>query len=223
MEARLMNAVKIGTTPARRVSGDGSKKRTADTFERDLVDLIPHLYNFSRMMCRRGSIAEDIAQEALAKAWRARDRFEPGTNLRAWLFTILRHEIYSHKRREWRHAPWDEIAGERVPAPADEQDWAMDLSDCVRALGQLPAGQRDAVLLVGAAGFSYENASSLLGSPIGTLKSRLTRGRGNLTKLLASEKPLKPRTATPARNGMDDVLAQMAAVEAAGAGRALQM
>ena len=202
---------------------DVTKKRADGAFERELVALMPYLQNYSRMLCRRGSISEDVAQDALAKAWRARDRFEPGTNLRAWLFTILRHEIYSHKRREWRHAPWDEDAGERVPAPSDEQDWAMDLSDCMRALGQLPAGQRDAVLLVGAAGFSYENASDLLGSPVGTLKSRLTRGRDNLSKLLANEKPLKPRTATPALNGMDDVLAQMAAVEAAGAGRALQM
>jgi RNA polymerase sigma-70 factor (ECF subfamily) len=222
MEARLMRTAT--KAPSRgRARADITKKRDDEAFERELVALMPHLQNFSHMLCRRGSIAEDIAQEALAKAWRGRDRFEPGTNLKGWLFTILRNEIYSYKRREWRHAPWDEVAGERIPAPADEQDWAMDLSDCVRALGQLPAHQRDAVLLVGAAGFSYENASNLLDTPVGTLKSRLTRGRENLAKLLTNEKPLKPRTATPARNGMDDVLAQMAAVEAVGASRALHM
>ena len=192
---------------------DAPEKSPDDAFERELIALLPHLRNFSRMLCRRQDFAEDITQETLIKAWRARDRYEPGTNLRAWLFTILRHEFYSHKRRAWRQAPWDEDFGAAIPAPADEQSWAMDLSDCTRALGQLPAGQRETVLLVGVGGFSYEDAASLLQSPVGTLKSRLARGRSNLTKLLAGDQPLRQRSEMRATTGVDDILAQMSAVE----------
>jgi RNA polymerase sigma-70 factor (ECF subfamily) len=174
------------------------------------------------MLCGRQEFAEDIAQETLIKAWRARDRFEPGTNLRAWLFTILRHEYYSHRRRAWRQASWDEDFADSIPAPADEQSWAMELSDCTRALGQLPVGQRETVLLVGVGGFSYENAASLLQSPVGTLKSRLARGRSNLAKLLAGDGPLQARTQMRASTGVDDILAQMTAVEAAARSTALR-
>src|ERR1700683_1811776 len=87
-------------------------------FQRDLIALIPHLRAFSRMLCGRRVIAEDMAQEALAKAWRARARFQPGTNLKAWLFTILRNEYYSHGRRAWRETHWDEVLGGRIAAPS---------------------------------------------------------------------------------------------------------
>jgi RNA polymerase sigma-70 factor (ECF subfamily) len=76
--------------------------RPSPQFERDLIALIRHLRALSRAMCGRRAIADDVAQEALAKAWRAQVRFAPGTNLKAWLFTILRHEYYSHVRRAWR-------------------------------------------------------------------------------------------------------------------------
>src|ERR1700678_386176 len=193
MEARVMATGTVAALPSRHARSGAPPKRPRDTFERDLIALLPHLRNFSRMLCGRQAFAEDIAQETLIKAWRARDRFEPGTNLRAWLFTILRHEFYSHKRRAWRQTSWDEDFGEGIPAPADEQSWAMDLSDCSRALGQLPVHQRETLLLVGVGGYSYEKTASALEAPIGTLKSRLARGRSNLTKLLAGGEPLEPR------------------------------
>jgi RNA polymerase sigma-70 factor (ECF subfamily) len=185
-----------------------------DTFERDLVALMPQLKNFSRALCGRHALAEDIAQEALAKAWRARDSFDPGTNLKAWLFTILRHEYYSYMRREWRQAPLDDDFDQHIPAPADEQLWAMDLSDCSRALGQIPVRQRETLLLVAVGGYSYESAATLLAAPVGTLKSRLARGRSNLAKLLAGGKPLQERLETRATTGVDDILSQLAAVKA---------
>ena len=216
MAARLMDTGVVAAQPQGRARSAALQKQAGDAFERELIALLPHLRNFSRMLCRRQDFAEDITQETLIKAWRARDRFEPGTNLRAWLFTILRHEFYSHKRRAWRQAPWDEGFADSIPGPADEQSWAMDLSDCTRALGQLPVGQRETLLLVGVGGFGYEDAARLLQSPVGTLKSRLARGRRNLTKLLASDQPLKPRSEARATTGVDDILAQMAAVEAVG-------
>lgn len=222
MAARVMNTGVVAASPRKNVCGDIPGKSPADTFERDLVALLPHLRNFSRTLCRSQNFAEDIAQEALIKAWRARDRFEPGTNLRAWLFTILRHEYYSHRRRAWRQVAWDEDFADSIPAPADEQAWAMDLSDCTRALGQLPVGQRETVLLVGVGGFGYVDAANMLRSPVGTLKSRLARGRRNLTKLLAGDDPLRPRSQMRATTGVDDILAQMTAVEAVARSTALR-
>ena len=214
MAARMKDA---GTVPPQKnARGNDSRRRPKDTFERDLVTLQPYLLNFARRLCGRQDFAEDIAQETLIKAWRARERFEPGTNLKAWLFTILRNELYSYQRRAWRQTAWDEDFGERIPAPADEQLWAMELSDCARALGQLPAGQRETLLLVGAGGFTYENAAGLLSAPVGTLKSRLARGRSGLTKLMAGSRSLQPRSQTRATDGADDILAQVAAVETAG-------
>lgn len=223
MAARVMNAGVVAAPPRKCARSDAAKKKLDAAFERELIAVLPYLLNFSRRLCGKLEFAEDIAQETLIKAWRARDRFEPGTNLRAWLFTILRHEFYSHQRRAWRQASWDEDFSESIPAPADEQSWAMDLSDCTRALGQLPTGQRETLLLVGAGGFSYEDAASLLQSPVGTLKSRLARGRSNLTKLLTSDQPLRSRSEARATTCVDDILAEMAAVEAAGASRALHM
>ena len=77
-------------------------------FQHDLVALIPHLRAFSRMLCRRADIADDLVQDTLAKSWAARARFQPGTNLKAWLFTILRHEYYSHGRRALSETSWEE-------------------------------------------------------------------------------------------------------------------
>jgi len=211
MATRMMDTGVVAAKPRGHAHGGVPSRRSDDAFERELIGLLPHLRNFSRMLCGRQDFAEDIAQETLIKAWRARDRFEPGTNLRAWLFTILRHEFYSHKRRAWRQTSWDEDFGEGIPAPADEQSWAMDLSDCARVFDELPVHQREAMLLVGVGGFSYLDAANILGAPIGTLKSRLARGREFLTTSLAGGRPLRQRSKMC---GVDDILAQMAAVRA---------
>jgi RNA polymerase sigma-70 factor (ECF subfamily) len=189
------------------------------TFERDLVALIPQLRALSRTLCGKQGIADDMAQEALAKAWGARDRFEPGTNLKAWLFTILRHEFYSHMRRAWRETRWDEQLGEQIPAPADEQVWAMDLSDCARAIGALPQRQREALLMVGAAGHTYGEAADFLGEAVGSVKSRMARGRGELVKFFEGKKPLPRRSPMTAAAATDSILSQLAEVRGAHADR----
>jgi RNA polymerase sigma-70 factor (ECF subfamily) len=191
--------------------------RLSSQFQCELVALIPHLRAFSRGLCGRRAIAEDMAQEALAKAWRARDRFEPGTNLKAWLFTILRNEFCSHARRGWRETHWDCEIGERIAAPANEQEWAVDLSDTTRALGGLPDSQREALILVAAGGFSYEEAARISGIPMGTAKSRVARARAALLKMLDGDEPLPRYSSARMASASDDILAQLSALTPVGA------
>jgi RNA polymerase sigma-70 factor, ECF subfamily len=191
--------------------------QSSDRFQRDLIALIPYLRAFSRVLCGRRAIAEDMAQEALAKAWRARERFEIGTNLKAWLFTILRNEFYSHTRKAWRETHWDDDLGDNIPAPAREQEWAMELSDAARALNALPDIQREPLILVAAGGLSYEEAAGICGTPIGTTKSRVARARAAMTKSLAGSIPLPPRPALRTLGTSDEILAQLSVLAQHGA------
>jgi len=191
--------------------------RPSSDFQRDLVALIPHLRAFSRGLCRRSEIAEDLVQEALAKAWRSRSSFELGTNLRAWLFTILRNEFYSHVRRAGREVHWDVEAAERIEAPSNEQEWAMTLSDTVRAMRRLPAGQREALILVAAGGFSHQDAAVICGTAIGTIKSRVARARAGLLNMLDGGRPLPSASHTSVTNASDEILAQLSALTPASA------
>jgi RNA polymerase sigma-70 factor (ECF subfamily) len=185
-----------------------------DTFQRDLLALIPNLRAFSRTLCARRGIADDMAQAALAKAWQARARFEPGSNLKAWLFTILRNEFYSNVRRAWRQADWNPEKGESIAAPAHEQDWSMDLSDTARALRLLPVAQREALILVAAGGFTYDEAAEIAGARLGTIKSRVARARIALQAILDGDDAL-PETNGPS-DPMNDILAQLSALTPGG-------
>lgn len=184
--------------------------RAGSEFERDLIALIPHLRAFSRSLCRNRTLAEDLMQEALAKAWGARARFETGSSLKAWVFTILRNEFYSHGRRAWREASWDAEKAERIAAPANQQEWTLELADAARALGVLPAQQRQAVMLFAAGGVSFDDAAKLCGTRVGALKSRLLRGRIRLSGILDGGTPLPRRSAKGTK--ADAILAQLAAV-----------
>jgi RNA polymerase sigma-70 factor (ECF subfamily) len=187
----------------------------SDLFQRDLLALIPHLRAFARTLCNHRELAEDMAQSTLVKAWRSQSAFQPGTNLKAWLFTILRNEFYTYRRRSWRQTHWDEIKGGRIAAPAEPQHWALELSDATRGLQELPDGQREALILVAAAGFSYEEAAEICGVPEGTVKSRVARGRLALAEMLDGERKFRgPSLRTDSSN---DILAQLAALTPAGA------
>lgn len=186
-------------------------------FERDLVALMPALRRFSYSLCRDSALAADMAQQALMKAWRSQENFKAGTNLQAWIFTILRNEFFSHRRRAWREAHWDAGVAEQIPAPPNEQEWTLNLSDANRALGTLPQHQREALILVGAGGFSYEDAAKLSGTRVGTIKSRVTRGRIGLSKRLG-DGTMPPRESGYGRStAPDDVLVQLSALSAGGA------
>jgi RNA polymerase sigma-70 factor (ECF subfamily) len=187
MTGNNLPAAKSDATP------ENSRSRVSDAqFKRELCALIPFLRAFARTLCGNRDMAEDLAQDALMRAWQSRQSFEAGTNLKAWLFTILRNQFYSECRRNWRKQPWDEKAGERIPDNRDTQSWTMDLADTARALALLPDFQREAVILVAAGGMSYEDAAAICDCSVGTVKSRVSRGRAALVKLLEGDQPLPP-------------------------------
>jgi RNA polymerase sigma-70 factor (ECF subfamily) len=155
----------------RRDDGDDS------AFKDDLVELIPFLRAFARTLCGDTATADDLAQETLLKAWKSRRQFEPGTNLKAWTYMILRNHFYSEKRRAWRQAAWDDEKAERTLTAASDQAAVLELDELRRALAELPPEQREALMLVGAAGFAYDEAARICGCAVGTIKSRVNRAR----------------------------------------------
>jgi RNA polymerase sigma-70 factor (ECF subfamily) len=154
-------------------------------------------------------MADDLAQETLVKAWQARNMFTAGTNLKAWLFTILRNQFYSDRRRAWRQAPWDQDAAERIPGSSGEQSWAAELSDTARALTCLSDEQREALILVGAGGFSYEDAAAICHCAVGTVKSRVARARKSLLSILEGEDPLPAAPHATEGDAAHDIMAQL--------------
>lgn len=153
-------------------------------FKTGLVEAIPYVRAFSRTLCGHRASADDLAQETLAKAWQARASFQLGTNLKAWLFMIARNQFYSDKRRAWRNVAWDEeLADARLIAPA-EQGFQVEMADLRRALTQITPEQREALILVGAGGLSYEEAAKVCGCAVGTVKSRVARARQALERML---------------------------------------
>jgi len=181
----------------------------APDFKNDLLALIPFLRAFARTLCGNPDMADDLAQEALVKAWQARSSFIPGTNLKAWLFTILRNQFYSDRRRSWRQAPWDQDAAERMPGMRDEQDWAAQLSDTARALRTLSDEQREALILVGAGGFSYEEAARICNCAVGTVKSRVARARKALIDILDGDDKLAAEPRPEQGDAARDIMAQL--------------
>ncbi|UOM34497.1 sigma-70 family RNA polymerase sigma factor [Acuticoccus sp. I52.16.1] len=151
----------------------------------ELIRQIPNLRAFAVSLCGNAERADDLVQEALMKAWASIDMFEAGTNMRAWLFTILRNVYYSDfrkKRREVEDAD-GKMAANLSTHP--EQIGHLDMVDFREALGKLAADQREALILVGASGFSYDEAAEICGCAVGTVKSRVNRARTRLAELLA--------------------------------------
>ncbi len=162
-------------------------KRTAAQkleFKRELEEVIPHLRAFARGLCGRPDMADDLVQEALLKAWAAKERFEPGTSMRAWTFVILRNAYLTDMRRNRFRGEYDENVAERILTAPASQEEPIHLSDLHRALLTLPPERREALLLVGAGGFSYEEAANICGCAIGTIKSRVGRARAALTSMM---------------------------------------
>lgn len=156
-----------------------------DTDFRDmLVKTIPALRAFARGLCGNRDMADDLAQEAMTRAWAARESFAAGTNFRAWLFVILRNQFYSTLRKDSRMTSWDPEAAERLLIEPPSQQHAIHVNDVANALQKLPPEQREVLLLIGAGGASYEEAADIVGCAIGTIKSRLARGRRALAELI---------------------------------------
>ncbi len=167
---------------------DKSPRPASDpvAFKRDLTGVIPHLRAFARGLCGRPDLADDLVQETLLKAWAAQERFEPGTSMRAWTFVILRNAYLTDMRRNRFRADYDETVAERILVAPAAQEGPMHLSDMHRALLTLPPERREALLLVGAGGFSYEEAAQICGCAVGTIKSRVGRARAALSQMIES-------------------------------------
>ncbi|WIW90379.1 sigma-70 family RNA polymerase sigma factor (plasmid) [Sphingobium sp. V4] len=153
-------------------------------FKDKLGKTIPHLRAFARGLCGNPDTADDLVQETMLKAWAARTRFTAGTSFKAWTFTILRNHYFSQMRRKRFIGEWDDLVADRKLAAPAGQDMSVELRDMMRALAQLTDPQREALILVGAGGLSYEEAAQIMGTAIGTVKSRVARARDALEALI---------------------------------------
>jgi RNA polymerase sigma-70 factor (ECF subfamily) len=192
-------------------TGDVEVQPLSDAeFKHELAQVLPHLRAFGRSLSGNRDLADDLVQETMLKAWAARARFQAGTNMRAWTFIILRNIFLSQMRRARFKGEWDEITAARILAAPASQDRHIELGDLQRALLELPQAQREALILVGAGGFAYEEAAAICDCAVGTIKSRVARGRTALGAILTEGRLPSRRHAIPTENGplqsiMDDV------------------
>lgn len=155
-----------------------------EAFKTQLVSLIPHLRAFARTLAGDPTAADDLAPDAMMKAWDARASYQMGTNMKAWTFMILRNQFYSEKRRSWRQSQLDQEAAERTLVAVDDPEAPVALDELRLALASLPEEQREALVLVGAGGFAYEEAAEICNCAVGTVKSRVSRARRALQQTL---------------------------------------
>ena len=179
----------------------------SDPFREELVDGLRALRAFARTFHRDQARAEDLVQETMLKAWSKREQFRPGTNMREWLFTILRNTYLSELRKTKREVEDGDGAHTASLVARPEQDGHMAVRDLREALDRLNEEQREALILVGATGFSYDEAAEIVGVAPGTIKSRVSRARQRLTELMGDAPTEAPdaETALPgaARAGLD--------------------
>lgn len=182
-----------------------------DEFKEQLAQVIPHLRAFGRSLSGNRDTADDLVQETLLKAWAARKRFQAGTNMRAWTFIILRNLFLSQMRRARFKGEWDEITAAKILAAPAAQDRHVELGDMQRALLELPQPQREALILVGAGGFAYEEAAQICGCAVGTIKSRVARGRVALENLMNSDElpPRQDHETDPERSALQNIMSQV--------------
>ncbi len=154
-----------------------------------LLALLPDLRAFARFLARDRTVADDLVQDTIVRALRALPQFQPGSNMKAWLFTILRNLFYEQARRRRREAaaldaqfPQEEAGG---PSPGDK----TDIQDLQRMLWTLPPLLREALVLVGAQGLTYEEAAQIGGVPVGTMKARVSRARTQLARRMLPAEP----------------------------------
>lgn len=150
----------------------------------ELVDHLPAMRAFAISLTRNGATADDMVQDTVVKAWTNIDKFELGSNMRAWLFTILRNTYYSSRRKAKREvADVDGVFTESL-AEKPAHDGHLQMTDFRTALGKLKVEQREALMLIGASGFSYEEAAEMCGVAVGTMKSRTNRARAQIAELM---------------------------------------
>src|ERR671923_213092 len=167
--------------------GETTVKEASAEFRLALVDSIPHLRAFARSLTRNRDRADDLVHDAAVRALAAAHQFCPGTNFKAWIFTILRNLYYNEGRRDRsKNVPFEEatVAEHSIPAT---QEVALEFSDFKRAFWRLGEDHREVLILVGASGLSYEEAAEVCNCAVGTIKSRISRARHELAHLLAGD------------------------------------
>lgn len=156
-------------------------------FKAALMEVTPHLRAFARSLCGDPVQADDLVQDALLKAWNARESYTENTSFKAWTFTILRNSFYSEKRRSWRSTGLEPGVAEATLIASDDPDKGLELVALRNALEHLPQDQREAIILIGAGGMAYDEAAEIVGCAVGTIKSRVSRARKALAELLNAD------------------------------------
>ena len=175
--------------PVRDGASDAPDGITSATAWRAAVtEKLPSLRAFAWSLSRNPADADDLVQETLTKAWTHRDRFQPGTNLRAWLFTILRNAWYTTAAKRRREVADEDGKHAARLTTEGAQEWTVELGVLRHALNDLPPEHREAIVLVGAAGLSYEEAAEVAGCALGTIKSRVNRARNRLAVAMDVER-----------------------------------
>ena len=168
----------------------GCAEATGDAMWDHLLAAVPSLWAFAYSLTHNPVLADDLVQDTLVRAWASRDHFKPGTNLGAWVFTILRNRFYALQRKGRREVEDVEgVYSGRLLISPPEQGARLDLQDLQKALMTLPPMQREALLLVKAQGLSYQETARVCGCAVGSVKSRVHRARWHLEELLAIRSP----------------------------------
>ncbi|MGQ3356147.1 MAG: sigma-70 family RNA polymerase sigma factor [Phreatobacter sp.] len=156
----------------------------SDEFREGLIAELSNLRAFAVSLCGSVQQADDLVQDTMLKAWGNSEKFQPGTSLRAWLFTILRNTYYSLYRKRGREVQDSDGTYAQRLTVSGEQESALDLADFRVALAKLSEEHREVLIMVGASGLSYEEAAEICGVAVGTIKSRVNRARAKLADLL---------------------------------------
>lgn len=160
-------------------------------FSKSLTALLPCTKGYARTLAGSGrddsSLYEDFAQTAMLKAWEHRHQFVPGTNLKAWLYTILRNTVVSHRRHQWRESLMDEVYDQYTQDDSANPERAVAARQSIRCIELLKQDHRDALQDLGWEGLSYSQSATRRHVPTGTIKSRVSRGRMILAQLTGGE------------------------------------
>lgn len=174
----------------------------AASVKQAFVESLPHLRLFARSLTRNFVEADDLVQETMLKALANLDRFEPGTKLRPWLFTIMRNTFYSDLRKKRREV--QDVEGEQAArlTTGPRQDSAVDFEDFKEAFAKLHSDHREVLTLIGASGCSYEEAAAICGCAVGTIKSRVNRARRRLEELMGDGPDGAERSASSSQDAV---------------------
>ncbi len=176
------------------------------SFVSHLEALLPQMRAFARSLCHDATLADDIVQSACLKAWAAADTFDRNSSMRPWIFRIVRNEYLQHCRRAWRNVHVDNGFLEETLVDHTSAEMISDASRAIEAIYALPVKQRDAVILVLAAGLTYEEAGEVMNCSAGTVKSRVNRARALLMGDLSGEQAITRHATVSSIVGMTELV-----------------